>query len=163
MMAKLRIGSAYDVHQLTQGDSIILAGVKIACAYHTIAHSDGDVVYHALGEAILGSLALGDLGTYFPPEDDSFLNMDSALIIKFCQNKLDEAKYEICNIDISIIAESPKLQPHILSMRNSIKDILQLELNQVSVKAGTNEGLDAIGQKKAIGCFATVLIQKIEK
>jgi 2-C-methyl-D-erythritol 2,4-cyclodiphosphate synthase len=159
-MINTRIGSAYDVHRLEKGDGIILGGVNIECDKKTIAHSDGDVLYHALGEAILGSLALGDLGTFFPPEDDKFLNMNSVKIIDLCNEKLKEANFEICNVDVSIILEKPKLKPYILIIRNSIKDALHVKLEQVSVKAGTNEGLDAIGRGEAIGCFATVLIQK---
>jgi len=159
-MTNTRIGSAYDVHRLEKGDGIILGGVKIECDKKTIAHSDGDVVYHALGEAIMGSLALGDLGTFFPPEDDKYLNMNSIKIIDFCNEKLKENNFEICNVDVSIIVEKPKLKPYILIIRNSIKNALHINLEQVSVKAGTNEGLDAIGRDEAIGCFATVLIQR---
>lgn len=159
-MKNIRIGSAYDVHRLAEGKWIILGGVKIPCEYSTIAHSDGDVVYHALGEAIMGSLSLGDLGTYFPPNDDRYLNMNSVEIINFCRKKLEERKFEICNMDISIIAEKPKLKSFILDIRKSIASNLRVDLDQVSVKAGTNEGIDAIGKSQAIGCFATVLIQK---
>jgi len=162
-MTDIRIGSAYDVHRLVKGEGIILGGVFIECEYETVAHSDGDVLYHALGEAIFGSLALGDLGKYFPPEDDKYLNMDSQRIIDFAVEKLSDAGYEICNLDISVICEKPKLKSHISDMRNHVKDVLKLDLNQVSIKAGTNEGLDAIGRGEAIGCFATVLIQKCAK
>jgi len=159
-VSKFRIGSAYDVHRLIAGEGIVLGGVKVPCNFQTVAHSDGDVVFHALGEAIMGSLALGDLGTYFPPDDDKYSNMDSILIIDFCRNKLKESNFEICNLDISIIAEKPKLKSLIFSIRNSVANALGIDLNQVSVKAGTNEGLDAIGREQAIGCFATVLIEK---
>jgi len=162
-MTDILIGSAYDVHRLVKGKGIVLGGVFIECEYETVAHSDGDVLYHALGEAIFGSLALGDLGKYFPPEDDKYLNMDSQRIIDFAMEKLSEAGYEICNLDVSVICEKPKLKPHILDVRNHLKDVMKLDLNQVSIKAGTNEGLDAIGRGEAIGCFATVLIQKLAK
>jgi len=162
-MSHIRVGSAYDVHRLTKGEGIFLGGIFIKCEYETVAHSDGDVLYHALGEAIFGSLALGDLGTYFPPEDDEYLNMNSQRIIDFAMGKLSDLGYEICNLDVSVICEKPKIKSHILEMRNHVKDVMKLDLNQVSIKAGTNEGLDSIGRGEGIGCFATVLIQKRAK
>jgi 2-C-methyl-D-erythritol 2,4-cyclodiphosphate synthase len=158
MSAPFRIGSAYDVHRLEKGDFIILGGVKIACPYKTIAHSDGDVVIHALSEAILGALALGDLGTFFPDTDEKTKGMDSSLILALALKKAEEKGYRISNVDISVIAEAPHLASYILSIRKSLAVKLKTEIDNVSLKAGTNEGLDAIGQKKAIGAFASVLL-----
>ncbi|MCI2068745.1 MAG: 2-C-methyl-D-erythritol 2,4-cyclodiphosphate synthase [Bacilli bacterium] len=155
-----RIGSAYDVHRLSEGDGILLGGIKIPCAYKTEAHSDGDVVYHALAEALLGSLALGDLGTYFPPEDSKTEGMDSSLILKKALSLISEKGYQVSNVDISVILEKPKLRPFIEKIRANLAQELKTEISNVSLKAGTNEGLDAIGEQKAIGCFASVLVMK---
>src|SRR5574344_225117 len=160
MNQPFRIGSAYDVHRLEKGGYIVLAGIKIPCRYKTIAHSDGDVVFHALGEAFLGSLALGDLGKFFPPNDDKFLNMDSKDIILFVKEKLHEYNYSILNLDVSIILETPKLKDYILDMRKNTAEILELDMDQVSIKAGTNENLDSIGGSSGIAAFANVLIFK---
>lgn len=156
-----RIGSSYDIHQLVEGGGFKLGGIYIKCPYKIIAHSDGDVVFHALSEAILGSLALGDLGKFFPPEDDKYLNMDSSKILLFTFDKLKEKGYEINNIDLSIILEKPKLKTYIDEIRINISKLLNIEFDQISLKAMTNEKMDSLGQNKAVSCFATILIKKI--
>lgn len=155
-----RIGSAYDVHRLSQGDGILLGGIRIPCEFKTEAHSDGDVVYHALAEALLGSLALGDLGTYFPPENQKTAGMDSSLILKKALSLVAGKGYQVSNVDISVILERPKLKPFIETIRHKLAEELNTQIDNVSLKAGTNEGLDAIGAQKAIGCFASVLVMK---
>ena len=157
----MRIGFASDIHQLVENRKLILAGVTIPFDKGEKAHSDGDVVYHALGESILGALALGDLGTFFPDNDDKYKDMDSSLIIKEIKKMMEEHNYIVNNVDISITLESPKLKPYILEMRKNIARLLDIELNQVSIKAGTNEKLDEIGKGNAVKAESIILL--IEK
>lgn len=157
----MRIGFASDIHQLVENRKLILAGVTIPFNKGEKAHSDGDVVYHALGESILGALALDDLGTFFPDNDDKYKDMDSSLIIKEIKKMMDEQNYKVNNVDISITLESPKLKPYILEMRKNIARLLDIELNQVSIKAGTNEKLDEIGKGNAVKAESMILL--IEK
>ena len=155
-----RIGSSYDVHALKAGNQIKLGGINIPCEYSCIAHSDGDVVFHSLSEAMLGSLALGDLGTYFPDNDPKYLNYDSSKILEFCYSLVKKEGYIINNIDISIILEKPKLKDYILSIRENIANLLQIDISQISIKAMTNEKLDSLGQNKAVASFVSLLIKK---
>ena len=157
----MRIGFASDIHQLVENRKLILAGVVIPFEKGEKAHSDGDVVYHALGESILGALALGDLGTHFPDSDPKYKDIDSSLLIKEIKKMMDERNYKVNNIDISITLEAPKLKPYILDMRKNIAALLDINLDQVSVKAGTNEKLDEIGKGNAVKAESIVLL--IEK
>lgn len=157
----MRIGFASDIHQLVANRKLILAGVVVPFEKGEKAHSDGDVVYHALGESILGALALGDLGTHFPDTDPQYKDMDSSLIIKEIKKMMDERNYIVNNIDISITLEAPKLKPYIEEMRRNIANLLEINIDQVSVKAGTNEKLDEIGKGNAVKAESIVLL--IEK
>ena len=157
----MRIGFASDIHQLVANRKLILAGVVVPFEKGEKAHSDGDVVYHALGESILGALALGDLGTHFPDSDPQYKDMDSSLIIKQIKKMMDERNYKVNNIDVSITLEAPKLTPYIEEMRRNIANLLEINIDQVSVKAGTNEQLDEIGKGNAVKAESIVLL--IEK
>lgn len=157
----MRIGFASDIHGLVENRKLILAGVVVPFEKGEKAHSDGDVVYHALGEAILGALALGDLGTHFPDNDDKYKNMDSSIIIKEIKKMMDERHYKINNVDISITLEKPKLKGYIQEMRNNVSKLLETSTDNVSIKAGTNEKLDALGRGEAVKAEAIVLL--IEK
>ena len=157
----MRIGFGTDVHRLVEGRKLIIAGVNIPSSFGELAHSDGDVLYHALGDAILGALALGDIGIYFPDTIDSTSGMDSSDIIRFAYDKMVEKGYEIGNVDINITLEKPKLKDYRQAMRNNIAALLHTEVENVSVKAGTNEGLDDVGHGLAIRVDAIVLINKI--
>lgn len=157
----MRIGFASDIHQLVENRKLILAGVVVPFEKGEKAHSDGDVVYHALGESILGALALGDLGTHFPDNDDKYKDMDSSLIIKEIKRLMDEKGYKIGNVDISITLERPKLKPHIENMRQNIARLLDTDISNISVKAGTNEKMDEIGKGNAVKAESIVLL--IEK
>lgn len=156
----MRIGFASDIHQLVENRKLILAGVVVPFEKGEKAHSDGDVVYHALGESILGALALGDLGTHFPDNDDKYKDMDSSLIIKQIKKMMDDRGYKVNNVDISITLEKPKLKPFILEMRKNIAALLDIEIDQVSVKAGTNEKLDEIGKGNAVKAESIILLIK---
>lgn len=156
----MRIGYGEDIHALTSGRKLILGGVHIPYEFGLDGHSDADVVYHALSDALLGSLALGDIGKYFPPTDESIAGISSGIIVSSCYKMLQEKGYHVLNVDISILAEKPHLAEYILQMRENIAHLLQTEIENVSVKAMTNEGFDAIGEKKAIKAVAVTLIDK---
>ncbi len=154
-----RIGFSKDIHQLVENRKLILAGVTIPFEKGEKAHSDGDVVIHALSEAILGALALGDLGTHFPDNDDKYLNIDSSIILKTVKEMMLEKSYEINNIDISISLEKPKIKPYILLMRQTLAAILDIDIDLLSIKAGTNEKMDAVGRGEAVEATAIVLLK----
>ena len=158
----MRIGFASDIHKLVTGRKLILAGVVVPFELGELAHSDGDVVYHAVSESILGALALGDLGTHFPDNDPQYKNIDSSLLMKKVVELMKNKGFVVNNIDISIILEKPKLKPFINDMRQNIADLLDVNLDAVSVKAGTNEGLDATGRGEAVKAEAIVLLKEKE-
>ena len=158
----MRIGFASDIHRLVEGRKLILAGVNVPFPLGEFAHSDGDVVYHALAESILGALALGDLGTHFPDSDDKYKDIDSSLLVKEVVSLMKKEGYEIGNIDISITLEKPKLKDYILQMKHNIALLLETDIKNVSVKAGTNEKLDEIGKGLAVKAESIVLLQEKE-
>ena len=157
----MRIGFASDIHRLVANRPLILGGIKIPYEKGELAHSDGDVVYHALTESLLGALALGDLGTHFPDNDPKYKDIDSSILVKEVMVKVDEKGYKISNIDISITLEQPKLRSYIDEMRKNIAKLTNVNIDQVSVKAGTNEKLDDIGRGEAVKAESIVLL--IEK
>ena len=157
----MRIGFASDIHQLIKGRKLVLAGLVIPFEKGEKAHSDGDVVYHALAESILGALALGDLGKFFPDNDDKYLDYDSSLIVKEVVRMMDEKGYKINNVDISITLEAPKLRNRIDEMRNNIAKLLNTDIKNVSVKAGTHEKIGPLGQGEAVKAESIVML--IEK
>ena len=157
----MRIGFASDIHQLVENRELILAGVVVPSPVGEKAHSDGDVVYHALAESILGALALGDLGKFFPDNDDKYLDMDSSLIVKEVVKMMDELGYKINNIDISITLEKPKLRERIDEMRRNIANLLNTDIRNVSVKAGTHERIGPLGRGEAVKAESIVML--IEK
>ena len=159
----MRIGFASDIHRLVYGRKLMLAGVNVPHYLGELAHSDGDVVYHAVAESILGALALGDLGTHFPDNDASTDGMDSKPIVQYVYDKMNEMGYRINNIDISIYLEEPKLKSHKDSMRRNIANLLHTDIDNVSIKAGTNESLDAVGQRLAVKADSIVLLEEIKK
>ena len=155
-----RVGYASDIHRLVSNRKLILGGVEIPFELGLLGHSDADVVYHALGEAILGALALGDLGTHFPDNDDKYLNMDSSIILSEIKKMMDEHNYVIQNLDISISLEKPKLKKYIQKMRENISCILNTDIGNVSIKACTNEGVGEVGRQEACIATAIVLLRK---
>ena len=157
----MRIGFGTDVHRLVEGRKLIIAGVDIPSSKGELAHSDGDVLYHALSDAILGALALGDIGLYFPDTIDQTSGMDSSEIVKFVYDKMVERNYEIGNVDITITLEQPKLKDYRNKMRDNVASLLHTDIENISIKAGTNEGLDDVGHGLAIRVDAIVLIKEI--
>ena len=158
----MRIGFASDIHRLVEGRKLILAGVVVPFELGELAHSDGDVVYHALAESIFGALALGDLGTHFPDSDDKYKDIDSSILVKEVVSLMKKEGYIIGNIDISITLEKPKLKNYISEMRNNIARLLETDVKNVSVKAGTNEKLDEIGKGLAVKAESIVLLKEKE-
>ena len=158
----MRIGFASDIHRLVPERKLILAGVHVPYDLGEEAHSDGDVVYHAVAESILGALALGDLGKHFPDTDLRYKDMHSSIIMKHVVSLMEEEGYEIGNVDISITLQRPKIASFIEDMRLNIARLLNTETRNVSLKAGTNEGLDAIGQGMAVKAESIVLLKEKE-
>ncbi len=157
---KYRIGQGEDIHLLVNGRKLILGGVEIPFEMGLLGHSDADVVLHAVSDSLLGAIALGDIGKYFPPSDPSIENIDSKLILKKCYDLVKERGFRVNNIDIMIFAEKPKLASHIEMMKESLASLLEISTDDVSIKAGTNEKMDAVGEGKAIRATSIVLIYK---
>lgn len=154
----MRIGHGFDVHKFGAGEFVTLGGVQIPYERGLIAHSDGDVVLHALCDALLGACALGDIGKHFPDTDDEFAGADSRGLLRHVMKLVTEQGYKVGNVDITIIAQAPKMAPHIDTMRERIAADLQCELNQVNVKATTTEKLGFEGRKEGISTHAVALL-----
>ncbi len=161
-MPTIRIGHGYDVHRLDSGEGIHLCGVWIPCSYRLIAHSDGDVALHALCDALLGALALGDIGKHFPDTDLRYKGADSRSLLAHCYQLIEAQGYQLGNADITIAAQTPRLADYILSMRESIAAVLRVSIEQVSVKATTTEKLGFIGRSEGIAVDAVVLLERVD-
>lgn len=155
---KMRIGHGFDVHAFGGEGPVTLGGVKIDYAQGLLAHSDGDVVLHALADALLGAVALGDIGHHFPDTDAAFKGIDSRILLRKVFADVTTAGYQIGNVDITIMAQAPKMAPHINAMRECIASDLACELNQINVKATTTEKLGFVGRKEGIAVEAVVLL-----
>ncbi|MCF8361648.1 MAG: 2-C-methyl-D-erythritol 2,4-cyclodiphosphate synthase [Prolixibacteraceae bacterium] len=155
-----RIGHGYDVHALAKGESLWLGGIKIEHEKGTIAHSDGDVLIHAICDALLGALALGDIGKHFPDTDNKYKNADSKTLLKKCNGIINKHGYRIVNIDSTICAQRPKLRIHIDNMRKVLSEILSINIDQVSIKATTTEKLGYVGREEGISAYAVIIVQK---
>ena len=156
-----RVGFSKDIHKLVENRKLIIAGVVIPFERGELAHSDGDVLYHALAESILGALALGDLGTHFPDTSKDTLDMDSSIIVKKVVEMMSKEGYEVNNVDIFVSLEKPKLKNYIPQMRDNVANILNVSLSQVSIKAGTNEGCSEVGKGEAIEATSIILLKKV--
>ena len=156
-----RIGHGYDVHKLVEGRKLILGGVDIPHTAGLLGHSDADVLAHAIMDAMLGALALGDIGHLFPDTDDNFKGADSMKLMEKVAEVCRENGYRIGNIDATVIAQAPKLAPHIISMRENIARVCNCDVSQISVKATTEEHLGFTGEKLGISAHAVALMMKI--
>ncbi len=154
----MRIGIGYDIHKLVSGRDLILGGVKIPNELGLLGHSDADVLIHAIIDAIFGAAALRDIGYHYPDTDEKYKNANSMELLKDACIKLNDTGYKIVNIDSNIICQKPKLAKYIDLMRENIAKTLGIEINQISIKAKTNENMDATGELKAIQAQAVVLI-----
>lgn len=156
----IRIGFGYDVHAFAQGRPLILGGVTIPFERGLTGHSDADTVIHAIVDALLGAAALGDIGQHFPSNDARWKNQPSSVFLDYTCDLLRQQKYTISNIDVTIVAEQPRIAPHIPAMRTNLAERLHLTREQVSVKATTTDGLGFTGRQEGIACYAVALIEK---
>ena len=156
----MRIGHGYDAHKLISGNGLVLGGVLIKSNYGVEAHSDGDIVIPALIDALLGAACLGDIGKLFPSENNKYKDISSRSLLKEVNNKLIEKNYSVKNIDITYIGQEPKLLPHIGKIRKNLSSDLNIEIDSVSCKATSTDGLGFEGSKKGVSCYAVVLISK---
>ena len=156
----IRIGNGYDVHALAPGLPLWLGGIQIESDLGCIAHSDGDVAIHALCDAILGALALGDIGKHFPDTSDDFKGIDSKILLSRVMDLIRETGWKVGNADITIAMQKPKLAPHIISMRECMAGIMGVDISQVSVKATTTEKLGFVGRREGCEVYASVLLIK---
>lgn len=158
-MSDLRIGHGYDVHSFMDGDHIILGGVKIPHHRAFKAHSDGDVLIHALCDALLGALALGDIGKHFPDTDQSYKGADSRQLLRQVMDLIKARGYQLVNCDATIIAQAPRMAPHIEQMRENLAQDMSVTMDQVSIKATTTEKLGFAGREEGIAAHSVVLLQ----
>ena len=154
----MRIGHGYDVHKLVEGRKLIVGGVDIPYEFGLLGHSDADVLLHAISDAILGAAALGDIGGMFPDTDEKWKGADSLVLLETVVKRVNDEGYVIENIDSTLIAQQPKMKPHILSMRENIAKACGIDVSQVSVKATTEEQLGFTGRKEGISAHAVVLL-----
>ena len=160
MSVNVRIGQGFDVHAFGAGDHVMLGGVRVPCPWRVIAHSDGDVVLHALCDALLGAVAAGDLGEHFPDNDPSHRGRDSAFFIERVLALPQLAAWRLANVDVNIIAETPRLLAHKPAIRARVQALLALPAEAVGIKARSHEGVDAVGEKRAISAQAVVLLER---
>ncbi|MCI7724282.1 2-C-methyl-D-erythritol 2,4-cyclodiphosphate synthase [Bulleidia sp. HCP3S3_F2] len=156
----MRIGQSTDIHQLTEGRKLVLGGVEIPHTKGLAGHSDADALTHAVAEAVLGALALGDLGKWFPDTDEKWKGVNSQIILKEVARMMDEKGYRIGNVDSLIMIEKPKMAPHIEKMRQNFADALHCSIDQVSVKATRGEKMGFVGREEGVQAFAIVLLEE---
>lgn len=157
----MRIGNGFDVHAFGEGDHVMLGGVRIAHRQGVLAHSDGDVVIHALCDAIFGALALGDIGTHFPPTDERWRNADSRTFLRHAALLMAQHGYALGNADVTVICEAPRVGPHAQAMREALASDLDTDLGRISVKATTTEKLGFTGRGEGIAAQACVLLERL--
>ena len=158
----MRIGFSKDIHILKEGVPLILGGVQIPYEFGLESHSDGDCLTHAIVEAIFGALNVGDLGKHFPPNDDRYKGVSSLSFLDYTKKLLSEKHYEIENLDCFISCEKPKLKDFLDKIREKISGKLGISIDQISIKAGTNEGVGPVGEKKAIEAYCVVLLKEVK-
>jgi 2-C-methyl-D-erythritol 2,4-cyclodiphosphate synthase len=156
----MRIGTGFDVHAFGAGDHVTLGGVQVSHPQGVIAHSDGDVVIHALCDAVFGALALGDIGTHFPPSDERWRHADSRLFLRHAAMLMAQHGYALGNADVTVICEAPKVGPHAQAMRKNLAEDLDSEIGRISIKATTTEKLGFTGRGEGIAAQACVLLER---
>lgn len=156
----IRIGNGYDIHQLVAERPLILGGVEIEHTLGLLGHSDADVLTHAIMDAMLGALSMGDIGHYFPPSDPQWAGANSLILLSQVSELILSQGWKIGNIDATVVAERPKLKPHLKAMRDRLAATLAIDLEQISIKATTNEKLGPVGREEGICCYAVVLLYK---
>src|SRR5690606_24581934 len=156
----MRIGHGYDVHAFGDGDKIVIGGVIIPHRFGLVAHSDGDVLLHALCDALLGAVALGDIGKHFPDTDMQYRNADSRSLLRMVHAKINSLGWKVVNADLTIVAQAPRMATYIPRMVETIDSDLRTEIDQINVKATTTERLGFVGREEGIECYAVVLLEK---
>ena len=156
----LRIGNGYDVHKLVEGRKLILGGVEIPHTKGVLGHSDGDVLIHAIMDAMLGALALGDIGQHFPDTDMKYENIDSTILLTRVKELIAERGYRVINLDSIIVLQKPKVKPYIEAMRKRVAEVLEIDIDQESVKATTEEKLGFTGDESGVKSYCVVLLEK---
>lgn len=156
----MKIGIGYDVHKLCENRKLIIGGISIPHEFGLLGHSDADVLIHALIDSILGALCLGDIGSLFPDTDSKYKDINSMELLSIVKEKIHELAFKIENIDCCIVAEKPKMAPFILDMRKNIADVLNIELDQINIKATTEEGLGFTGKEEGISSYCVCLLEK---
>ena len=157
----MRIGHGYDAHKFGEGDHIIIGGVNIPHSHSMLAHSDGDVLIHALCDALLGAAALGDIGKHFPDNSEEFKGIDSRVLLRRVLEQLEQRNYSIGNADVTLVAQAPKMAPHIESMRQNLAGDMGLSVDCLNIKATTTEGMGFTGRAEGIACHAVVLLKML--
>jgi 2-C-methyl-D-erythritol 2,4-cyclodiphosphate synthase len=160
-MTNIRIGQAIDIHQLVEGRKLILGGVEIEHSKGLLGHSDADVLTHAIGESILGALALGDLGKHFPDTDSKYKGANSLELLAHIYTMMSDLGYIVGNLDATILAEKPKMTPYILAMRQNIASVLHCSVDQVSIKATRGEKMGFVGNEEGMQAMCVCLLEKI--
>jgi 2-C-methyl-D-erythritol 2,4-cyclodiphosphate synthase len=160
-MTNIRVGMGYDVHQLSDNIPFLLGGVKLDYKKGIVAHSDGDIVFHAISDALLGAAGLGDIGHFFPDTDLKYKNIDSQIILSEVLLKLEKLSYILINIDITIVLQKPKISPIIPEIKASLSNILKINVDRINIKATTTEWMGFVGREKGISCYTVALIEKI--
>jgi 2-C-methyl-D-erythritol 2,4-cyclodiphosphate synthase len=163
MSAEYRSGIGYDLHRLVTGRKLILGGIEIPFDKGPDGHSDGDVILHALTDALLGAAALGDIGEHFPPSDPRWIDADSEQFVRHARELIEGAGYRAVNVDVVVVLERPKLLPHREAIRQNLSAVLGLALDAVSVKAKTSEGVGPVGRGEAVEAHATALLVRPER
>ena len=156
----MRIGQGFDAHRFEAGRPLVIGGVTVPHEFGLAAHSDGDVLVHALCDALLGAAAMGDIGTHFPDSSDDYAGIDSRILLRSVVSRLKEAGYAIGNTDMTLMAQAPKMAPHIQAMRENLAKDMQVELDTVSIKATTTEKMGFTGRREGIACLAVCLLNR---
>lgn len=157
---KIRVGFGFDVHQLKEGRELWLGGIKLSHTKGALGHSDADVLIHAICDALLGAAGMRDIGFHFPDTSSEFKNIDSKILLKRVMELLNKEGYSIGNIDCTLILEEPKINPHIEKMKETLASILNVEVNDIGIKATTNETMGYVGREEGVCAYAVALIQK---
>ncbi len=155
-----RIGQGFDIHKLVEGRKLIIGGIEIDYPKGLLGHSDADVLIHSIIDALLGALALGDIGTHFPDNDPQYKNIDSTILLRKTKKLIEEKGYKINNLDNTIFAQEPKMKPYIPLIQEKLSQILEIDKDLISIKAKTMEGQDSVGEKKSISTQSVVLLIK---
>ena len=160
MMSNFRIGHGYDVHKLEDGKKFVIGGIEIEHYKGAVGHSDADVVIHVICDALLGALSLGDIGKHFPDTDDKYKGIDSKILLQKVLKLVQEEKYQVSNVDVTILLQKPKLRNYIDSMRDTLSNIMEINTSQISVKATTTEGLGFVGREEGVAAHCVCILKQ---